>query len=357
MIGCADALCPACAKGLRFDSEISCLECGASYPRVAGIPVLLPRPEAHRALWRGQLALLLERGDATLTALSEAATGGGETTRQRLLSLGAAVKAQVSDIAAVLGPALGGAQASGATGLPRGVVEHIGYLYRDWGWRAVGYRENDAAVEALAALCGEEPLGRTLVLGAGACGLPYELYWRCRASAMVAIDIDPYLLVMAEHILRGRALKLTEASLKVMALGEVSRTWTLTAEHPALEQSVFQLLLADGLEPPFPPESFDSVLTPWFIDQVPRDLPAFFGRVRRLLRPGGRYFNQGPLIYPEQTPFPARYCREELFELAHAAGLRVGEWSSASRPYLVSPLSGGGKHESVLSFVARRPAW
>jgi hypothetical protein len=356
----ADARCPACGGELEWSAEsLVCLACAQSYPRLGSIPVLLPRPEAHVALWRGQLGLLLERGEKTLEALTGAAGAAGLTdaTRQRLFTLGAAVKAQVDDVTRFMSPALGGASASGASGLPRGVVEHIGYLYRDWGWPGAGYRENDAAVAALAELCGELPLGRTLVLGAGACGLPYELHRRCRASATVALDIDPYLLVPAELLVRGATLELTEASLRVMELGEVSRAWTLHAEHGGLSETSFQLLLADGVAPPFPPESFDSIVTPWFIDQVPRDLPAFFGNVRRLLRPGGRYFNQGPLVYPEQTPFSARYCREELFELAANAGLPVGGWSSASRPYLVSPLSGSGKHERVLCFVASRPAW
>jgi carnosine N-methyltransferase len=106
--------------------------------------------------------------------------------------------------------------------------------------------------------------------------------------------------------------------------------------------------------PPFADESFDTVVTPWFIDRVPPDLAAFMGTVRNLLRPGGRWLNQGPLVYPEHMPFEKRYAREELFELARAAGLVVGDWSRTSQHYLVSPLSGNGKIESVLSFVAKR---
>ena len=85
-----------------------------------------------------------------------------------------------------------------------------------------------------------------------------------------------------------------------------------------------------------------------------RDLPAFLGGLRQLLRPGGRWLNQGPLVYPEQTPFERRYAREELFDLASAAGLLVGGWTRRSHRYLVSPLTGNGKIESVLSFVATR---
>jgi hypothetical protein len=153
---------------------------------------------------------------------------------------------------------------------------------------------------------------------------------------------------------RGGRVRLTEASLKVMEVGEVSRPWLLEAAAGPLKPASFQFVFADGVEPPFADGSFDSVVTPWFIDQVPRDLPAFFARLARLLRPGGRWLNQGPLVYPEQTPFAQRFSRGELFELAASAGFAIDGWSCASMPYLVSPLSGHGKVESVLSFAASR---
>ncbi len=350
-------LCPACGAALDLGAEvISCSPCGQVYPRVGDIAVLLPKPDAHLDLWRGQLGLLLERGQATLGALTEAAGADALSplTRARLLALGEAVQAQVADVGAVLGPALGGATSASSNGLPRGVVEYIGYLYRDWGWPAAGYVENQRALEALSQLNQERALGRTLVLGAGACGLAYDLHRSCGATQTVVLDIDPYLLVIAEKVVRGARVRLTEASLKVMEVGEVSRAWLLEAPFGPLSPSSFQFLFADGVEPPFADGSFDSVVTPWFIDQVPRDLPAFFARLVRLLRPGGRWLNQGPLIYPEQTPFAQRFSRQELFELAASAGFSIDGWSQASLPYLVSPLSGHGRVESVLSFAATR---
>lgn len=350
--------CPGCGAALDVASEvIGCGACGQAYPRVGGIPVLLPKPDAHLGLWRGQLGSLLERGQATLAGLQEAAQGDALSplTRQRLLALGEAVQAQVLDVAAVLDPALGGPEPGGA-GLPRGVVEYIAYLYRDWGWPSAGYVENERALEELGKLNQERALGRTLVLGAGACGLAYDLHRLCGATQTVVLDVDPYLLVMAERVVRGGRLRLTEASLKVMELGDVARSWWLQAPYGPLSPSSFQFLFADGIEPPFADGCFDSVVTPWFIDQVPRDLPAFFARIARLLRPGGRWLNQGPLVYPEQTPFAQRFSRQELFELAASAGFAIDGWSVASVPYLVSPLSGHGKVEAVLSFAASRGA-
>lgn len=356
MLPLADLLCPGCRAALDAAAlELHCRGCGQRYPRVAGMPVLLPEPEAHVALWRGQLGLLLERGEQTLQALQANANDPrlSEATRARLLALGRAVKDQVEDVSALLGPALGGAAAPGKA-LPRGVVEHIGYLYRDWGWPGAGYRENDTALAELAQLLGERRLGRTLVLGAGACGLAYELHRRHGASETVALDIDPYLLVPAQAVLHGQRVRLTEAALGVLETSEVSRAWQLEAGAGALEPSAFRCLFADGLHPPFADASFDSVLTPWFIDQVPRDLPGLVAKVAQILRPGGLWLNQGPLIYPEHIPFERRYARAELFELAQSFGLRPEAHRVASLPYLVSPLTRRGKQEAVLSFLAHK---
>lgn len=308
------------------------------------------------ALWRRQLGLLLERGQRTLVALAEAAADQQlyGATRERLTALGHAVKNQVDDVARILEPALGGAMPAAGSGLPRGVVEYIGYLYRDWGWPAVGYRENEAPLAELGRLLRGRELGRTLVFGAGACGLAYELHLRHHARETIALDIDPYLLVVGERVVRGESVRLTEASLKWIEACDVSRQWQLTADAGPLGPEVFRCVFADGVAPPFARESFDTVVTPWFIDQVPRDLRAFVGTLLELLRPGGLWLNQGPLVYPEKTPFEQRYAREELFELARSVGFTLGDWSRTSQQYLVSPLTGNGKIESVLSFVATR---
>ncbi|MEO8185300.1 MAG: hypothetical protein ABI895_41360, partial [Deltaproteobacteria bacterium] len=170
------ALCPACRHGLAVGGAselISCERCLRTYPWVEQIPVLLPDPEQHVALWRRQLGLLLERGRHTHAVLMEAAQeqGRAEATGARLSALARAAKTQVEDLASILEPALGGALPAKGDGLPRGVVEYIGYLYRDWGWPALGYSENEPALAELGRLLGDRELGRMLVFGAGACGL------------------------------------------------------------------------------------------------------------------------------------------------------------------------------------------
>ena len=121
----------------------------------------------------------------------------------------------------------------------------------------------------------------------------------------------------------------------------------------ALQYYQLHFFLADGTEPPFADESFDTVVTPWFIDQVPTDLESLLRRVHGLLVPGGRWINHGPLIYrPDALGIARWYTRQELFDLAGAVGFRVGASESTSQPHLVSPLTGRGLIENVLTFSA-----
>ncbi|HVZ75003.1 MAG TPA: hypothetical protein VHJ20_21625 [Polyangia bacterium] len=348
-------LCPRCGGALDVHAP-ACGACGARFPRVGAIPVLLPEAEAHVALWRRQLAKLLANGASTRTSLeAEArAPGLGALAAARLAALARAVSDQVDDFAAVLGPALGGPLDEPTPGLPRGVVEYITYLYRDWGWTGPDARENEAALAALREVA-SAPLGRTLVVGAGACRLAYDAHRALGATETAVLDIDPYLLVIAEAVVRGRAVRLTEASLNVAESSRVAIAWTLAAPAP-LAPDAFHVFLANGLAPPFAPATFDTIVTPWFIDRVPDDLPAFLETLRGLLVPGGRWLNQGPLLYPAERPLAQRLARDEIAELTAAHGFHLGKSTSESRPYLVSPLSGAGKIERVITFEATLPA-
>jgi SAM-dependent methyltransferase len=348
-------VCVRCAGPLDpRPAAVACARCGAIYPRVGRILALLPDAAAHVALWRRQLALLLANGAKTTAALeAEAGAAALPEGRARLGAMARAVRDQVDDFAALLGPALGGPLDEPASGLPRGVVEYSYYLFRDWGWADPDARENEQALDAIREVASGD-LGRVLVLGAGGCRLAYDLHRRCGASETVVLDIDPYLFVIAEAVVRGGAVRLTEASLNVFEATHASSAWTLTAPEGPLGGERFHFFLANGLAPPFADATFDTIVTPWFIDRVPNDLPAFLGTLGRLLRPGGRWLNQGPLLYPPETPLPRRHSRDEIFALAAAHGFRVGRWSGASRPYLVSPLTGAGKIEQILTFEAMR---
>ena len=100
--------------------------------------------------------------------------------------------------------------------------------------------------------------GRTLVLGAGACRLAYDLCLHAGATRTAVVDIDPFLLVIAEAVVRGAHVTLTETSVNAPEIDPVSRRWTLAAPGGPLTEDAFQFFLADGTTPPFADESFDT---------------------------------------------------------------------------------------------------
>ena len=258
------------------------------------------------------------------------------------------------------GNALSGARGSvddAALGDFLSPLKHLHNLYRDWGWppeENVEGGENERALAAVEAVIDGQALGRTLVRGAGGCRLAYDLHRRGHSAETLAVDIDPLLFAVAHTVIRGGTVSLREANAEIDELGHISRVWELKAPHGPLDEDRFHLLLADGLAPPFPAGTFDTVVTPWFIDLIPRDLREFIDTLSRFLKPGGRWVSLGPLRYLPSMPVARRFTREEVFDLAERAGFRMGKWQGESMPYLVSKLNGRGKIEWVLAFAATK---
>jgi SAM-dependent methyltransferase/uncharacterized protein YbaR (Trm112 family) len=349
-----ELLCPRCRA--RLDPTLRCPACGQSYPALGTIRVLLPDPATHLELWRRQLGFLIQQGNETPHALRLQASqsGIGEATRTRLHALAHAVAEQVGDIALVLGPVLGGPlPPQQGLGLPRGATDYITCLFRDWAWSEGHDEENARSLAAIRRVAAGRDLGRTLVLGAGGCRLAYDLHVHCGGTETAVIDVDPYLLVVAEAVIRGAAVTLTESSVNAPEIDPVSCRWTLVAPSGGLGAEAFHFLLANGTDPPFSDHSFDTVVTPWFVDQVPTDLEGLVRRLHDLLVPGGRWINHGPLIYrPDALPIARWYSRQEIFDLGRAVGFHIDGWECASQPHFVSPLTGRGLLENVLTFQA-----
>jgi hypothetical protein len=352
----ASAVCPRCRA--RLDAAFGCAACRESYPLLSGIRILLPAAPSHVEHWRMQLGLVLQQASETIRALAAQASapGTGSATRTRLQSLARSLADQAEDIARLVGPALGDPlPPRDGVGLPRGATDYINCLLRDWAWSRGQDPENKQSLAAMKRISGGSPLGRTLVLGAGGCRLAYDLHVHCGATETAVVDVDPYLLVIAEAVVRGATVSLTETSANAPEVEPVSRRWTLSAPAGSLGAEVFHFFLADGTEPPFASQTFDTIVTPWFIDQVPTDLPGLLLRLHDLLVPGGRWINHGPLIYrPDALPIARWYARQEIFDLAAAVGFRIRTWETRRQPHFVSPLTSRGLIENVLTFEAVR---
>lgn len=352
--------CPRCGKAplSATAAEWACAGCGTRFPLLDDVPCLFAEPEATLGEWSARLHLLLVQLEQHEQRLAAALGRPGlwEATQARLGRLRAATAEHRQLLAALLAP-LGTARHQASlethlalrTRLPpdQGIASYYANAHRDWSW---GEAENTASLRELRqGLAPGGPPGRTLVLGAGAGRLAWDLHQALDAPLTVALDFNPLLLLLLARIARGETVPLYEFPLAPRSLADQAVLRELRA--PAPTRPGFVPLLADALRPPFAPGSFHTVVTPWVTDILPGDPRVQARRINTLLAPGGRWLQFGSLNFSLADP---ALClgAEELPALADAAGFSPPVFAEAEIPYMCSPASRHGRRERVLTFCA-----
>jgi SAM-dependent methyltransferase len=338
-----------------------CGACSSGYPVIGEVPWLFPEPRQALAEWRGRLGLLTQHLASEATAMRASLAGGAleAATRRRLEHVARANEDQIERLRVLLAP-LGLDQASIAeathqglgTRLPteQGLTNYYVNLHRDWSW---GDEENQAALSELRALLGGtlDGLGVTLVQGAGAGRLAYDLHAASGAALTVATDFNPLLLFAARELFAGRSVELYEFPIAPRTIEDHAVLRRLAA--PAQARSGLELVAADALQPPFADGVFDTVVTPWFIDIIGEPFARVAARVNLALKPGGRWINFGSLAF-SRAAHAERLSLEEVGALMPKAGFAGFEVREASIPYMRSPASRHARVESTISWVANK---
>lgn len=338
-----------------------CGACGSGYPVIGDVPWLFAEPRQALAEWRGRLGLLTRQLGSEASAMRTEAKDPSlpPETRHRLEAVAAAHDDQVARLNALLEPiGLDRASMSEATHqalgtrLPteQGLTNYYVNVHRDWCW---GAAENDASLAELRALLGGSlaGLGRTLVLGAGAGRLAYDLHQAGDAPLTIATDFNPLLLFTAREVFAGRAVELYEFPIAPRRIGDHAVLRRLAAPAPA--RAGLALVAADALQPPFAAGAFDTVVTPWFIDILGEPLARVAARINHVLRPGGRWINFGSLAF-SRASFADRVSLEEVPGIVTAAGFSAPVTRENVIPYMRSPASRHAREELVVSWVATK---
>jgi SAM-dependent methyltransferase len=255
-----------------------------------------------------------------------------------------------------------------------GAAQLIAHLARDWGAMGAEARRRTHR-PVLRAL----PVNATRVLvpGAGACRLAWEL--ARRGHVVEASDVSaPMLLAAHSLIRRGAAAEPLPAYPFVRCEGGV-RDREACLQRDALpdrrsaarlgERGRLTLQLADfaqyGNDSDASRRPFDALVTHYFVD-TQADVAATVRLAHRLLAPGGRWVNFGPLQWHDDSAGLLRLTLAELVALVIATGFRVlkcrtlrripylGRGGTAAGGGLLLSSSEGSSWHDVVFFVAER---
>lgn len=353
--------CPRCDKSplSASDGSYECKACKTSFTALDGIPWLFAEPDASLGEWRNRLHFALQQlaTDAQRMRTSLSAKDLRAATRDRLQKQLGATETHRGMLRDILAPLdIQSMQASNEsylalrTRLPvdQGIHTYYANIHRDWCW---GDEENKLSLEQIRALSGEKPLGDTLVLGAGAARLAYDMHMQLDCARTVGVDFNPLLLLIAKAVMAGETLELFEFPLAPKALDDFAVKRELSAPAPVRDD--FFLVFADGLRPPFGDGVFDTVVTPWYIDIVNEDLPQQAARINGLLQKGGRWINFGSLAF-DHPDRARRYSAAEVVAIVEDHGFASPSVLEATIPYMCSPASRHARQETVFSFAAEK---
>jgi uncharacterized protein YbaR (Trm112 family) len=352
--------CPRCDKTPleSSDEALHCKACKVDFPLLDGMPWLFAEPQATLSEWRGRLQFALQKISSEI---------GGLETELKSKDVGALAKRRVEryrkcleshkrSLQKLLRPIdVSGLQGNVEsylalrTRLPtdQGLNTYYANIHRDWAW---GEAENQASLKQIRAVLHENAeLGKVLVLGAGAGRLAYDVHTELNCELTIASDFNPLLMLVAHAVTQGAQLNLYEFPIAPLALEDDAVLRKLAAPEAVDEN--FHLVFADALRPPFPDESFDTVITPWLIDIITEDLPVLGARINNLLTTNGRWVNFGSLAFssPKRTRC---YSPEETKAIVAESGFSDPYVSQATIPYMSSPASRHGRQERVFSFSA-----
>ena len=335
-----------------------CEGCGVDYPCIADAPVLMRQPNDVVERWRTKAAIAVNGSERIALSFQGALFDPdiGPLTRVRLQRQLAGWRANTDHVRTLLGGAglLGDQPVRYWQPSLRDptLIEHINNIHRDWAWPAHGGHEHERHLNHVRPALPER-LGNVLVLGAGACRLAHDIHRHHHAELTVCVDIDPLPMLVAQRLLAGETVPLVEV---VAEPRDPQRTCIehqlRCSDAPAAN---IHFVYADGTDPPFAAASFDTIITPWFIDRACHDIAQLLPKLARLLRPGGSWVNFGPLIYPADVSPACRYASDEIVELLAARDWQLHYEHTAALTLLASPFSHHERRVAAWTFRAKRP--
>lgn len=361
--------CPRCGadtdSGLNVDKQ-ECTHCDLMFFDLSGMPCWFNVGQSQLRLWQSLYGLALEQANRNLELSQQEGTPYDLLTSNReRLEMNHRANNQIihslrtlmdeAGLQPIIDPEFANYDSAR-------MLQYFELLLRDWAWdSAVSPEDNENSAEfaRIQSACQSTgtSLGHTLVLGAGAGRLSWDIQRYLEPESTVALDTNPVLITAAHRLVaEKKKWLLPELQPNPQAGFEAVRNWTLCAPmaDPSMHDRWFAMA-ANAWNPPFRAGVFDTIVTPWFIDVNGKDVRTLIAQVQRLLKAGGTWINTGPLLYGPDIPLARRYTQSEIAELITLAGFEVSYQNIEVSPYLKTPLSAQIREEQVWTFVAKAP--
>lgn len=242
---------------------------------------------------------------------------------------------------------------------PSHFLEYYDLILRDWAWESDSegndQTQNNVAFNKLKAVLPQDAsLGNVLVLGAGACRLSWDIHCHMNTKTTTVVDVNPVLLSAGNLLLNhGLSFDVVECPQDPADGRPEAKEWRLEATRRTPKNMTgWSIMAANVWSLPFKKGSFDTIITPWFLDVNGKDACELIALIDSLLKPNGRWVNSGPLLYGDDIPFASRYSHKELRELIALGMGSICSESIVPASYLDSPITSRQRTEEVWSFCA-----
>lgn len=363
----ANLRCPYCgshqSQGFDFNN-LHCNHCGIDHFQLGDIPCLFPNGVNHKLLWQHQIASMKNIARQGLASLEESLSRYDllSSTRQRLVEIYNSSKQNTEAIISLMQQYDIEAPDDQQPGQFNAgdLSEYFDLVLRDWAWDDLQTSDSENFLSCKRVLDVIEKLPikpkRILVLGAGAGRLSWDIHCRIKPEYSVALDSNPLLLAVANTLTHGRqSLVFSEFKNFPQINFPVSRTWTLLPP-PDLEnaRATWFPLAANAWQLPFSSESFDLIITPWFIDVNGGDVRDLIGIIKDKLTPNGYWINSGPLLFTRHLPVQLKYTEAEIKEFIALSGFTICAEKLENTGYLLSPMEARFRQEQIWTFCAQK---
>lgn len=338
------------------------------YPKIGGVPWLFPDPRFVLANWRERIDFFLEMRSQEIEELKGSIKStASPLTKARLEALRQSKITQLELLKKVLDPIKPGTKLS----LPKkqafgyrlpfnqGLLGYFPNLARDWAIGANNFEtENITLLEAVLAVTPAATKTsmatsnlKIAVLGCGAGRLPYDIAKMYSNCQVMAVDINPLLLLAAQQINSGAKLKGIYPT--VSPKDRMQPALELELAAPKGPATNLEFVFADVYALPFLPASFDVVITPWLVDILPRQFSQLTASIAQITKPEGIWINCGAWAFNFQN-------EEDNLSLAEAeeVGSQSG-WNPLTSQlietaYLQTEIDSHRRFETMTAFAWQR---